>query len=206
MEIAASVKNIIFDFGGVILNIDYQLSVKAFENLGLKNFSEMYSQANQNQLFDLFEKGMILPSEFRNEIHRHIQGATDTEIDYAWNSMLLDLPVERITLLNKLKLDFNLFLLSNTNAIHHEVFTQQLKKSFKYDIFSGTFKKAYFSHEIHMRKPDFEIFEFVLNENNLKANETIFIDDSIQHVEAAAKLGIQAILLEKGKTILDLFS
>ena len=206
MQIDASIKNIIFDFGGVILNIDYTLTEKAFASLGLTDFDRIYSQATQKELFDKLEKGQISPEIFRTEIRKFIRdGITDTQIDEAWNAMLLDLPAERVELLDKLKKKYRLFLLSNTNEIHFTSFNAYMKNKFKRDIFGDVFENAYVSHNVKMRKPDAEIFEFVLRENNLKNSETLFIDDSIQHIEGANKLGINTIFLKKGETILSVF-
>lgn len=206
MQIPTPVKNIIFDFGGVILNIDYTLTEKAFAELGLTDFDKIYSQATQKDLFDRLETGRISPAAFREEIRKYIGKATDEQIDKAWNAMLLDLPEERITLLDKLKNTHRIFLLSNTNEIHYKAFTAYMQEKFKRDIFSEVFEKAYVSHKINMRKPDAEIFEFVVRENGLNKTETLFIDDSIQHIEGAKKVGLNALFLEKGKTILDLFT
>jgi glucose-1-phosphatase len=206
MQIQASIKNIIFDFGGVILNIDYLLSKKAFEDLGFQDFKSFYSQATQKELFDSLEKGLITPEYFRNEVRKFIHpGISDLQIDNAWNAMLLDLPEERIQLLEKLKTKYRIFLLSNTNEIHFDSFSFYMKNKFKRDIFSEVFEKAYISHKIKMRKPDAEIFEHVLVESNLKKEETLFIDDSIQHIDGANNIGINTIFLKKGETILDLF-
>lgn len=205
MQLEASVKNIIFDFGGVILNIDYKLTEAAFARLGLTDFARIYSQASQNNLFDVFEKGLIPSSQFRIEIRKYIGDASDEQIDEAWNSMLLDLPEERIRLLDMLKKTHRLFLLSNTNEIHFTAFTAYINDKFKRDVFSDVFEKAYVSHKLKMRKPDPEIFKFVLAENKLKEDETLFIDDSIQHIEGAKQLGIKTIHLKKGETILALF-
>lgn len=206
MQIQTNFKNIIFDFGGVILNIDYNRSVEAFKKIGLIHFEKYYSQAEQKELFDNLETGYISPQDFRNELKRHLDGNyTDADIDKAWNAMLLDLPEERVQLLDSIKSKYRTFLLSNTNKIHHTAFSSSLKKKFNRDIFSELFEKAYFSHEINMRKPNAEIFELVLNENGLKKEETLFIDDSIQHIEGANKLGIQTIFLKKGESILSYF-
>lgn len=207
VQIDASIKNILFDFGGVILNIDYKLTERAFAKLGLKDFDRIYSQATQEKLFDVFEKGLISPAEFRQEIKKFInEDVSDSGIDEAWNSMLLDLPEERVKRLSKLKTNYRLFLLSNTNEIHFSSFSSYMQSKFNRDIFSELFDKSYFSYKVKMRKPDMEIFELVLRENNLRKEETLFIDDSIQHIEGAKKSGLNAILLESGQTILDLFT
>jgi putative hydrolase of the HAD superfamily len=206
LSIPASIKNIIFDFGGVILNIDYRLTEKAFAKLGLRDFDKIYSQATQKALFDTLETGGISPEEFRKEIRKYInKDTTDHQIDEAWDAMLLDLPEERIRLLDKLKKTHRIFLLSNTNEIHFTAFSAYMKEKFKRDIFSEVFEKAYVSHKVNMRKPDTEIFELVVQQNKLRKEETLFIDDSIQHIEGARKAGLNVLFLEKGKTILDLF-
>ena len=207
MAIPASIKNIIFDFGGVILNIDYKLTEIAFAKLGLTDFAGIYSQATQKELFDEFEKGLIPSADFRREVKKYIkQVVSDAQIDTAWNAMLLDLPEERIKLLDKLKKNYRIFLLSNTNEIHFTAFSSYMKNKFKRDIFSEVFEKYYVSHKVKMRKPDAEIFELVVQENKLRKEETLFIDDSIQHIEGAKKTGLNALLLEKEKTILDIFT
>ena len=199
MQIDASIKNIVFDFGGVILNIDYTVTEQAFAKLGLKNFATIYSQTTQKELFDVFEKGLISSVNFRKEIKKFINGNTsDEQIDEAWKSMLLDLPEERVHLLDNLKKKYRLFLLSNTNEIHFTSFTAYMQKKFNRKIFTEVFDKYYVSHKINMRKPDAEIFELVLSENKLIREETLFIDDSFQHIEGANKfVGLKTYFLKK---------
>jgi putative hydrolase of the HAD superfamily len=201
-------KNIIFDFGGVIINIDYELTTKAFREMGLSNFDDLFSKAKQRQLFDLYEKGQITSHEFRTELKSafNIKPA-NTLIDNAWNAMLLDLPKERLEFLSELKKTHRTFLLSNTNDIHIETIYKTLKHDMGIPDLSVYFEKIYLSYKVNMRKPDAEIFEKVLRENNLKPNETLFIDDSEQHIKAAKKLGIQTYYLDVSKeSILDIFS
>lgn len=200
-------KNIIFDLGGVVLNIDYWLAVEAFKQLGLEGFDSFFSQAQQKQLFDLYEKGHISSPELRAELKTYCkQGVDDTAIDAAWNAMLLDLPKERLDKLTFFKKTHRTFLLSNTNEIHIDTFNVYLQKTFQIPDLSGYFEKLYLSYKVGMRKPDAEIFELVLSENNLNPSETLFIDDSIQHIESANKLGIQTYWLDvKKESIIDLF-
>lgn len=200
-------KNIIFDFGGVIINIDYNLTTAAFQSMGLRDFKEQFSKAKQNQLFDLYEKGVISSHEFRTELKSAFNAKPTTEaIDAAWNAMLLDLPRERLELLRKLKASHNTFLLSNTNEIHIDAIYKYLDKDMGIPDLSEYFEKIYFSYKVKMRKPDAEIFELVLNENRLDPRETLFIDDSAQHIEGAKKLEIQTYYLDvTQESILDLF-
>lgn len=204
---AGTYKNIIFDFGGVIINIDYNLTAKAFQQLGLDNFGELFSKAKQSDLFDLYEKGRITSDEFRTRLKQFLNADLDAaQIDRAWNAMLLDLPQERLNLLQKLKNTHRTFLLSNTNEIHINTIWDSLKNNMGIDDFTAYFEKTYLSYCVQMRKPDAEIFELVLTENNLEPGETLFIDDSPQHIEAAKKLGIQTYWLDvNAESILDLF-
>ena len=126
-----NIKNIIFDLGGVILNIDYQLTIDAFKKLSLNNFDQFYSQFTQNDLLIAMEKGEITPQEFRIQLRKYIsKPVSDIMIDNAWNAMLLDFPPERIILLQKLKNKYRTFLLSNTNSIHLEFYSNLLNQEF----------------------------------------------------------------------------
>ena len=202
-----SIRNIIFDLGGVLLNIDYNLCVEAFRKLGLNDFESLYSKAKQSTLFDDFEKGSLSAADFRDTMRKFLKpGITDEQIDRAWNAMLLDFPEERGDLLLRLKNDHRLFLLSNTNEIHIKEVSAILKRSFGVPDLSRVFEKEYFSHRVKLRKPHREIFKFVLNENNLEADETLFIDDSRQHIEGAMQTGLHVFHLVKGKNILEVFT
>jgi HAD superfamily hydrolase (TIGR01509 family) len=199
------IDNIIFDLGGVILNIDYELSANAFKALGAENFDELYSQAKQSELFDQLETGKLEPSEFRDQVRRIFQvDWSDHEIDKAWNAMLLDLPEARLDLLKRLSKSYRIFLLSNTNRIHFEAYSQMLRSKFGLGDLSELFEKAYFSHQIGRRKPDKECFQFVLDQNDLSVSNTLFIDDSVQHIEGANRIGLKTYHLRE-EDILDLF-
>jgi FMN phosphatase YigB (HAD superfamily) len=201
------IKNIIFDLGGVIYNIDYQLSIDAFKNLGISNFKERYSQTAQSALFDDFETGKISPEQFREGIRLESGLPLSKEqIDHAWNAMLLNMPPNRVDLLRLISGNYRIFLLSNTNAIHIPLFNAQVNAKFGDGVFHSIFRKVYFSYLMGMRKPDRKIFEFLMNENQLLPHETFFIDDSLQHVEGAVKTGIEAYWLKPGLGIEDIFS
>lgn len=207
MQIESSIKNLIFDLGGVILNIDYSLCEKAFGEFGVRDFKHIYSQKKQIGLFDDFETGKISSVEFRARFMQLIsQNIPDNQFDKAWNAMLIDLPEQRIHLLEKLKKKYRTFLLSNTNEIHIQWLSDYLNRNFGFKDLNHIFEKVYLSYKVGMRKPEFQIFNLVLAENNILKEETLFIDDSIQHIEAASKLGIKTLFIEKGKTILDYFT
>jgi putative hydrolase of the HAD superfamily len=182
---------IIFDLGGVILNIDYQLPVKAFKKLGIENFNELFSQASQSNLFNDYEKGEISSDDFIKEIKKYLpQNTSDEAIINAWNSILLDLPEERLFCLEKAAENHRIFLLSNTNALHIDSFNQYLLTNLQLPSLEPFFETLYLSYEVGLRKPDLRIFEYVLQDAGLLPERTLFIDDSIQHIQAASELGI----------------
>jgi putative hydrolase of the HAD superfamily len=200
--------NIIFDLGGVILNIDYNATVKAFEPLGIGHFENLFSQASQTSLFDKYEKGLISSEEFRAQLRPYLKEDTDDAmIDKAWNAILLDLPEQRIKILKKLREKYRTFLLSNTNDIHIRTINKYLEKEFGMKDLSSLFEKVYFSYEIGKRKPDAEIFQHVVDENNISIHDTLFIDDSKQHIATAQAMGFQAYLLDPSREdITELFA
>lgn len=196
------IKNVIFDLGGVIINLDPARTRNAFTQLGLKNFDALYSFAQQSGVFDLFDKGFLSNADFRNEMRKHISSeVTDAQIDTAWNAMLLDVPSEKIELLRHMKSRYRTFLLSNTNRIHVECFSAELARVHGSKDFSPWMERCYYSCEIGMRKPDEEIFRFVLNENNLVPEETLFIDDSPQHISGANTCGIRTLHFIQGESL-----
>ncbi len=207
MSTVMTINNIIFDLGGVLLNINYQITINGFNKLGVKDFDRFYNQAAQMKLFDLFDKGEISPQGFRDELKR-ISGLplSDGQIDRAWNAMLLDFPEKHTGLLKGVRNNYRTFLLSNTNAIHYPVFMDYLRQQ-QINGFDTLFEKCYLSYEVGMRKPDSVIFEHVIKDSNLDANETLFIDDSIQHVKGACNAGLHAVHLDPDKMeVSDLFS
>ena len=205
MKLGGEIKNIIFDLGGVLLNIDFSLAKNAFAQLGIPDFEKIYAHHAQNRLFDEFEKGKISPEKFRKELIKLFgKELTHSQIDAAWNALLLDFPYERMELLKKLKTKYRLFLLSNTNAIHIQEVSNILHRTFGYRDMQHVFEKEYYSYNMGMRKPDPEIFEFVISENKLNPEETVFIDDSSPNIEGAAKTGIKVLHLQSPQTILDI--
>jgi len=199
------VKNIIFDLGGVILNIDYGKTANAFKKVGVANFDKIYSQAKQGRVFDKLETGELTPDEFREYMKEIVPSLQLSDIDKSWNAMLLDLPAPRIDLLNKLKKKYRLFLLSNTNEIHVKCFRKIIESSYGENIFDTIFENQYYSSDIGLRKPNPECFQYVLEKNGIEPSETLFIDDSIQHIEGARKLKINTYHLIPGEDITTLF-
>ncbi len=196
------VRHIIFDLGGVLLNLDYGMTEKAFVELGLENFGEIYTQLNQTPVFDDFETGKTDAATFISQLKKQagIEIADDAMIR-AWNAMLLDFPLRRLQILQQLRNHYDLVLLSNTNEIHELAFNDILMRSHGIPGLGVFFDKVYFSHRLGMRKPNADIFRHILDENGFDAQHTLFIDDSPQHIEGAKRLGIQTIHLQKGMTI-----
>lgn len=196
---------IVFDLGGVILNIDYHLTRKAFEKLGVSNFDEMYSQSSADMLFRELETGKISEENFYKEVNKRTGlELSPEEINKAWNAMLLDFREDSLQFLDLLKKKYKLFLLSNTNHIHIKEFNKIYFGKKREKPFIEFFEKAYFSCEIGLRKPDAACYEWVLKKEKLVPEKTIFVDDSIQNVEAAKLVGMQTVLLQPGKYIEDL--
>ena len=199
------IKNIIFDLGNVIINIDPELSVKEMSKLGFRDFDQSYSLLNQSNLFDSLEKGLISPEKFHEEINLQLELEVNSEtIDKAWGALLLDFPRDRIELLRRLSQKYRLFLLSNTNIIHYSQYSQDFKSKFGFAL-NSLFEKAYYSFEMGVRKPDIKIFELALRESNLIPHETLFIDDLENNTKAAESVGLQTMLIniEKGDDITE---
>ncbi len=188
---------IVFDLGGVILNIDYQLPVKAFKALGIDDFSKHFSQAAQTKLLDDYETGRISSETFIEEVAKFVKpGTSEDQIRYAWNSILLDLPEKRLFSLEKAAENHRIFLLSNTNEIHIDEFNSYLLQTYSLPSLEPFLEKLYLSYEVGLRKPDKHIFEHVLSDAGLKPESTLFIDDSIQHIQSASELGINTYHLQ----------
>lgn len=205
--IKEGIKAIVFDYGGVIINIDYQATIDAFNQLGTIEFEELYSQASQSNLFNQIETGQISGQYFINQILDYLPpGTSPNRVVSAWNQMIQDVPVERVELLLRLKKEgYKIILLSNTNEIHIELANRRWALASNQSP-EEIFDSVYYSHEVKMRKPNSEIFEFVCSEHQLKPSEVLFIDDSIQHIQGAKSIGINAIHLTGNQTIQDLFS
>ena len=198
------IKNIIFDLGGIFLNIDFLKTETAFIQLGVNDFNNFYTQHHASDLFELLETGKISPEEF----HQSFVQQTGIPLTYqqvvdAWNALLLDFPAERLQWLENIGKKYKIFLFSNTNKLHYDAFTESFHQQTGKD-FNQYFIKAYYSHEIGLRKPYPESFLYILNEQNLKAEETLFIDDTLSNIEGAQKVGLHTIHLVKPKTVLDL--
>jgi putative hydrolase of the HAD superfamily len=195
------IDTIIFDFGDIFINLDKEATPLALKKLGLKEWNRNLDALNLD-----FEKGKISEMEFIIGLQNYIPNASIHQIREAWNSILLDFPLYRLEFLQMLSQKYRLFLLSNTDSIHIERFQHRAGISFYRDFYQ-CFEKVYFSYELGMRKPDADIFEFVIKEHNLLLKNTLFVDDNLQNIESAEKLGLQVWHLQKGEEdVIDLFA
>ncbi len=193
LEDLAGIKNLIFDFGGVLFDIDYDAPVRAFDALGGKGFDAIYAQKAQTPLFDQLEKGEVSSAYFYDEIRKALGVNHSNEIlEEAWHTILLDIPKERIDMIYKLKPHFNTYVFSNTNTIHVAEFEKIVNRAMGLDYFKGAFKKVHYSNVLGFKKPYPESFIKYCEQEGLKPSETFFIDDSVQHVEGAEKAGLMA--------------
>jgi len=194
------INTIIFDFGDIFINLDKEAPINALKKLGLAQWNEDLNQLNLK-----FEKGLISEEDFLVGFQKHLPNASFDEILSAWNSILLDFPLRRLEFLQKLTKKYRLFLLSNTDSIHIDSFERENGLSFTRDFYM-CFEKVYFSFEMGMRKPDAEIFEYLIKNHELSPKRTLFIDDKKENTDAALSLGIQVWNLQVGQEdVVDLF-
>ncbi len=194
------INTIIFDFGDIFINLDKQATINGLKKLGLSEWNEDLSQLNVQ-----FEKGLISRENFLLGIQKHIPTASIDEILAAWNAILLDFPLYRLEFVQKLSKNYRLFLLSNTDSIHIDTFEQENGVSF-YSDFYQCFERVYFSYEIGMRKPDAEIYNYLIKKYDLSEKRTLFVDDKKENTDAALLLGLHVWNLQVGKEdVVDLF-
>ena len=204
--ISSSIKNLLFDLGGVIINIEPIRVAKQFSVLSGKDLSFIRQQIEERRVFHNYEIGKWSDAEFRNSINHMLElSLTDQQIDDIWNSMLLDIPKERIDLLLSLRKQYNLYLLSNTNQIHINAVNAILHQTCGVPVLEDLFDKTYYSHLIHLYKPAADCYTYVLQDSTLLPEETLFIDDNEDNIRGAKQLGIQTVHLQSPATILDIF-
>lgn len=195
------IKTLIFDFGDVFLTLDKSATQKHLERQGIAKLDAKFLKINES-----YEKGLISTNEFIHHYTNRFEELTSEEFKEAWNSILIDFPEERLDFLKKLKASgsYKLILLSNTNELHIDWVKEHIPF---FEEFRACFDKFYLSHEINLRKPNADIFEFVLNENKLDPQETLFVDDTLEHTLTANKLDINTWHLQVGKEeVTQLFS
>ncbi len=188
------IKNIIFDLGNVVLDIDLNITIQRFKDMGWNGDANFLDKYHQKQFFGDYEQGLISTELFLSNIKEHTrENTTDEQIKNAWNALLLNYKTERIQCIIELKQNYRVFLLSNTNQLHIDACSCNVPLV---GTLSELFNKTYYSFEMNMRKPDANIYEAVLKDSNLKAEETLFLDDSLLNVNAAKSLGIESWLVD----------
>lgn len=201
-----NIENIIFDFGGVIIDIDPMLTVRELEKSGFRDIEKLKTKEFYQQVIYKFEKGIDTPAVFHNKLRQYLHmDLSDQQLDDAWNALLFDIPEERIRIIEQVKKHYPIYLLSNSNEIHYDLYVRDLQLRFGYREFDELFDKAYFSFDLHLAKPHPEIFEFVINQHQLIPEKTLFIDDRIENIKGARKAGLRTYHLSSPQRIRNLF-
>lgn len=196
-----SVKAIIFDLGGVIIDLGFDQMVERFEWLGVKNFGQHFTPENQGELFEQLELGLIEPAVFYEKFREMTKtNLSDETIEEAWNLILKDFQKERMDLLTELSAQFSIYLFSNTNAIHAKRFEQRCIEQMGRAL-TQYFTATYYSHDLHLRKPTVASFKEVLRQAGLSAHETLFIDDNAENIKGAKNAGLQTYHLKAPEQI-----
>lgn len=203
----SDIETIIFDFGGVVIDIDPQLTMTEFGKLGSRKLDADQTQDLIQNIIRKFEKGIFTPEVFRTKLKDflHIEDATDQQIDDAWNALLFDIPGKRIKAIEQAKQHYQILLLSNSNEIHYDLYVRDLQLRFGYREFDDLFHKSYFSFDLHLAKPDSEIFEFVIHQHKLDRAKTLFIDDTEENILTAHKLGLCTFRMDNHEKVRELF-
>ncbi|GAB3274742.1 HAD family phosphatase [Larkinella harenae] len=200
----AGIKNIIFDLGDVIIPIDLRAPIRNFAVLSGLSEEDVESLWREHGLTLQYETGLIDDEGFRQHVRQLLKNDSwaDEVIDTAWNTVLLDLPIERIERIRELQGQYRLFLLSNTSPIHIEG-VRKIFAALGQPSLEELFERVYYSYEVKLAKPSPEIYQYVLNTSGLKAEETLFLDDNPHNIRSAAELGIHAVQVQPPLTILD---
>jgi len=199
------IQNIIFDLGGVIINLDNKLTEKAFVDLGAKDFRKYFGHGFAASFFSDYEVGKISDEQFISDLKKMIEvDMPDEVIMDAWDALLLNFPPERIRLLEVLKKKYRIFLFSNTNSLHLKKVQSIYRNEFRKGSLEDHFEKTYYSHLIQLRKPDAASFEYIIRENNLDPAATMFVDDAQVNVDGANATGLKGFYLAPGTSITDL--
>lgn len=205
MEMLNGIRNIIFDLGGVLLNIDPKKTIDAFGKLGMEQLVGDKGLSYDHEIFYRMEQGQITSDEFRKGVLKLLpKRVSFQEIDAAWTAMLLDFPSVRVELVKNLRKDFKIFLFSNTNAIHVEKFHSIFRNQHGFEV-STLFDKDFYSNEIGYRKPSPESYQEIIRLSGINPEESLFIDDSLLNVESAIASGLKGFWLEPGEKVEEIF-
>ncbi|MCZ4410716.1 HAD family phosphatase [Cryomorphaceae bacterium 1068] len=198
------IKNIIFDLGVVLLDVNYQHTIDAFASLGLEKPEEAFSKQIQDEFFRHYERGQITESDFLMGLSARTGRDDIDELRNAWCKMLGELPQAKFHLIKRLSSVYRLFILSNTNQTHQLWFEKKIDEQYGWRNFSECFEFIGYSHLLNQRKPDKEAFQFILNEYGLTPKETLFVDDTMEHIEGARGLGVHVLHYNDGEDLEEL--
>ena len=203
---SAKIKNIIFDLGGVVLDIDENIVYKELEKMGIST-SELAHSKEFMDIMSKFDTGIYTATTFRKKTKAILgqEKMTDQKFDSIWNSMLLDIPRERIAALEQIRKHYKIFLMSNSNEIHYDLYVRDLQLRFGYNEFDELFNKSYFSFAEHLEKPNPRFFELILDHEHLLPEETLFIDDTAENIMVAKSLGINTYRISREELVRNLF-
>jgi len=205
MEMLNGIRNIIFDLGGVLLNIDPKKTIEAFGKLGMKQLVGDKGLSYDHDIFYMMEQGQITSDEFRYGVIELLpQKVSFQEIDNAWTAMLLDFPSVRVELIKNLRKDFKIYLFSNTNAIHVEKFHSNFRNQHRFEV-SSLFERDFYSNEIGYRKPSPESYQEIIKLSGINPEESLFIDDSLLNIESAIHFGLKGFWLKPGQKVEKIF-
>jgi FMN phosphatase YigB (HAD superfamily) len=201
-----SIKNIIFDFGAVVINIYIPNAYRSFAKLSGKTPEEVRNLFESQGAYADFEVGKMSNEEFYSLLRKELNiNSSEEELDEAWNSMLLDIPKERVEKLKELRTRYTILLLSNTNAIHVKKMKEIFLENFGIEDFTKLFHIPYLSYEVGLLKPNASIYEYVLKDAGIKREETIFLDDNADNVKSALGIGLPTVQVLPGKyTMMDI--
>lgn len=192
-----NIQTLIFDLGGVIINL--KTEQEWLEEDLLPNFQpERLQLLQQQQYFQLFETGNVSVPDFKQQLKEIAvnKNITEEEVVHHWNGILKEIPKHRVDVLKQLSKKYKLILLSNTNHIHMDFIRNYMVAEFGEDILQGNFHTCYYSQEIGLRKPHKEIYEFVLQQQGITASESLFLDDKPENLSEPEKLGIHTFLVD----------
>ena len=204
--VLSGIRHIVFDLGGVLLDIDFGRLEKAFSALGFQDFSSNVSRFKQDPLFDDYETGKIDSQVFLDSLVKYIESNPNSDaVCEAWNALLGEFPRVRLELIKNLRKKYRVSLLSNTNELHQQAIDGYLQTTYGVRTLPELFDKAYFSYKLGLRKPDPCIFLYVAEDAGIPASETLFIDDTPGHIRSASESGFRTFLADPHQCIAELF-
>lgn len=204
MGTKSTIKAVVFDFGNVIINIDVEKTISAFAELSFKSSARVKQLFTEAEVFRKYETGFYADDEFRDVIRQVLSyPLNDQEIDHAWNALLLDVPKKRLDFIENLKLKYPVYLLSNTNNIHIEQCKSYFRNTFGIANFELLFNETFLSYKMGLWKPDYKIYDAVINKIDLSPQEILFVDDNQDNIDAAADMGIQCIKINPPECFTD---